>query len=79
VFDALKHGVRKVDMLHAFARYRSAFEVGDGMMMFVGPATTGQVDLEVGVVETDDGSGDILIVHAMRARPKFLNPNRRRR
>lgn len=35
---------------------------------FIGPSTTGE-PLEVGVVQDEDGAA---VIHAMRARPKFL-------
>jgi hypothetical protein len=36
--------------------------------MFIGPATNGE-PLEIGVVTDDEGTA---VIHAMRARPKFL-------
>jgi hypothetical protein len=36
--------------------------------MFIGPSTAGE-PLEVGVVTDDEGTS---VIHAMRARPKFL-------
>jgi hypothetical protein len=36
--------------------------------MFIGPSCAGE-PLEIGVVTDDDGTA---IIHAMRARPKFL-------
>ncbi len=36
--------------------------------MFIGPSNAG-APLEVGVVSDDDGTA---VIHAMRARPKFL-------
>jgi hypothetical protein len=44
------------------------YDLGEGLVMYVGPARSGDL-LEVGVVE---GHGEIAIVHAMRARTRFL-------
>ncbi len=49
-------------MLHAFRSHLKAFETNDpDVTMFIGPSLSGDL-LEVGVA----------IIHAMRARPKFL-------
>ena len=46
-----------------------AFETDDdAVTMFIGPSTSAE-PLEVGVVTDDDGTA---VIHAMRARPKFL-------
>lgn len=56
------------DAQHAWAFAVDAYTVAAGMMMYIGPDRAG-VMLEVGVVEWH---GDLAIVHAMPARPKFL-------
>lgn len=67
--SARKHGVSDDDALHAFHNHWKAFETSDAdVMMFVGPARNGE-PLEVGVVIDAEG---VAIIHAMRARPKFL-------
>jgi hypothetical protein len=67
--SARKHGVANEDMVHAFRNHWKAYETGDAdVTMFIGPARSGD-PLEVGVVVDDDG---VAIIHAMRARPKFL-------
>lgn len=66
--SAGRHGVRDSDALHAWAFAVDAYEVGAGMVMYVGPAESGEL-LEVGVVEWHDA---LAIVHAMPAREKFL-------
>ncbi len=67
--SARKHGVTDDDMVHAFRNHWKAYETDDpGVAMFIGPARSGE-PLEVGVVVDDDG---VAIIHAMRARPKFL-------
>lgn len=66
--SASRHGIHGDDALHAWAFALDAFELEHGMVMYVGPATTGDL-LEVGVVEWH---GTLAIVHAMPAREKFL-------
>lgn len=67
--SARKHGVMDDDMIHAFRNHWKAYETDDpDVTMFIGPARSGD-PLEVGVVIDDDG---VAIIHAMRARPKFL-------
>lgn len=67
--SASRHGVTDEDMLHAFRNHLKAFETNDpDVTMFIGPSLSGDL-LEVGVVI--DGEG-VAIIHAMRARPKFL-------
>jgi hypothetical protein len=67
--SARKHGVTDIDLVHAFRNHWKAFETDDpDVTMFIGPARSGD-PLEIGVVVDDDG---VAIIHAMRARPKFL-------
>ena len=69
--SAYKHGFGSGDILHAFRNaIRSELVRDDGFLMLVGPDQAGNL-LEVGVVETDEGP---LIVHAMEARSKYLQP-----
>ena len=57
------------DMLHALRHHRRAFETDDpAVSMFIGPSREGE-PLEVGVVSDDNGSA---VIHAMKARKKFL-------
>ncbi len=68
--SARKHGVTDEDIVHAVRNHWRAFETDDpAVTLYIGPATTAE-PLEVGVVEDDDGAAAI---HAMPARPKFLN------
>lgn len=67
--SARKWRVADADMLHAYRNSIRTFDVGDGMTMFIGPNPTAHQLLEIGVVEGVDGE---VIVHAMKARPKFL-------
>jgi hypothetical protein len=67
--SARKHGVPDEDMLHALRHHWRAFETGDpAVTMFIGPSRTAE-PLEVGVVSDEEGTA---VIHAMRARGKFL-------
>jgi hypothetical protein len=56
-------------MIHAVRHHWRAFETDDdAVTMFIGPARDGE-PLEVGVVLDNDG---VAVIHAMRARAKFL-------
>ena len=66
--SAHRHGISDADMLHAVRNVMSSYDLDDGFTMFVGPGANGEL-LEVGLVESDDGP---VIVHAMKARPKYL-------
>jgi len=63
-----RHGITDSDMLHAFRNPIHIWEMDEGMTMLIGPDRAARL-LEVGVVDGDDGP---VIVHAMRARDKFL-------
>ena len=67
--SARKHGVAEEDMLHALWNAMDAFETDDpAVTMFIGPSRSTQI-LEIGVVVDAEG---VAIIHAMEARPKFL-------
>ena len=67
--SARKHGVPDEDMLHALRHHRRAYETDDpDVTMFIGPSSTAEL-LEIGVVADDEGTA---IIHAMKAREKFL-------
>jgi hypothetical protein len=70
--SARKHGVSDDDMLHALRNPIRVEYMDESFTMFAGPAQDGTL-LEIGVV---DGDPDPVIVHADRARPKYL-PGRR--
>ena len=55
-------------MIHAFNHPILVDDLDDGLTMFVGADTAGNL-LEVGVI---DSSGGPIIIHAMPARPKYL-------
>lgn len=66
--SATRHGVDAPDALHAWAYAIDAFMLADGLVMYIGPDRAGTF-LEVGLV---DWYGELAIVHAMPARPRFL-------
>jgi hypothetical protein len=66
--SARRHGIDDLDMLHAYRNPILVNYLGDDLTMLIGPARDG-TPLEVGVADSEDGP---VIVHAMRARPKFL-------
>lgn len=66
--SARKHGIRDDDMIHAFNHPMLADDLDDGLTMFVGADTAGNL-LEVGAIDSSDGP---VIIHAMPARPKYL-------
>jgi hypothetical protein len=71
--SARKHGVADEDMLHAFRNPVRVEYLDEGLTMFIGPRRDGNRLLEVGVV---DGAEGPVIVHADRARPKYLTGGR---
>lgn len=66
--SATRRGVAGEDALHAWAFAIDAYDLGDGLVMDVGPDRAGNL-LEVGVVDWHDA---LAVVHAMRARPQLL-------
>lgn len=66
--SALKHGLDEDQILHAYRHPIRAWDLGDGFTMLIG-ANQAAIVLEVGYVQ---GNTVIVIVHAMRAREKFL-------
>jgi len=66
--SATRHGVADEDALHAWAFAVDAYDVREGMVMYIGPDRAGNL-LEIGVVGWHN---EVAIVHAMRARSKFL-------
>ena len=65
--SARRHAVSDDDMLHAYRNPIRVFDLDD-LVMLVGPGETTRI-LEIGVAHAD---GIDFIVHAMAARPKFL-------
>jgi hypothetical protein len=66
--SARRHGIADEDMLHTVRNAIATEDLGDGLTMFIGPATDATL-LEVGVVDGEDGP---VIVHAMVARRRYL-------
>ena len=65
--SARKHGIDDQDMLHAYRNPIRVFD-RDDLTMLIGPDQAAGL-LEIGVAEAE---GVEFIVHAMAARPKFL-------
>ena len=71
--SARKRGIPDSEIEHAWRNpARVIGEQEDGMVIVIGPDTSGRL-LELGVVESRDLPGILLIAHAMPARTKFLN------
>jgi hypothetical protein len=66
--SALKHDLGEEEILHAFRNPVRVWDLSDGFTMIVGPDAAA-IFLEVGYI---DGDTAVVIVHAMRAREKFL-------
>jgi hypothetical protein len=66
--SARRHGLHDAEILHAFDHPIAVEYLEDGLVMFVGPDRAGNL-LEVGVADSPTGP---VIVHAMRARRKYL-------
>ena len=60
--------IDEVDILHAYRNPIRVWNLGDGFTMMIG-AGQAAIILEIGYI---DGVEAIVIVHAMRAREKFL-------
>lgn len=65
--SARRHGIDDEDMLHAYRNPIRVFDL-DELTMLIGPDRASGL-LEIGVAEAE---GVEFIVHAMAARPKFL-------
>ena len=66
--SASRHGITEVGALHAWTFAIDVYDIGGGMVMYIGPDRAGNLT-EVGVVDWHD---DIAIVHTVRARPRYL-------
>ncbi len=66
--SALGPGLTEDEILHAYRNPLRAWDLGDGFTMIVGP-NQAALFLEVGYVQ---GSTAFVIVHATRARERFL-------
>ena len=70
--SARKHDIADDDMRHALRNPIRVDYLDEGLTMFVGPRPDGDL-LEIGVVDGDHGP---VIVHAARARAKYLRGGR---
>lgn len=66
--SARKRGASDEDILQAYANPIRVFDIDEGFTMVIG-ANLAAIIYEIGVV---DGVSAAVIVHAMRAREKFL-------
>jgi hypothetical protein len=66
--SARKHGIHDDDMIHAFNHPILVDDLDDGLTIFVGADTAGNL-LEVGVIDSSDGP---IVIHAMPARSKYV-------
>ena len=66
--SALKHGISREDILHAFRNPIRIFELDENLYMIIG-ANQAAIILEVGV---SIDSNRQIIIHAMNARSRFL-------
>lgn len=66
--SARRHGVSDKDILHAYSNPIRIFELDEGLTMIIG-ANQAAIIYEIGVV---DGVPAPVIVHAMKARDRFL-------
>lgn len=66
--SAFKHGLAEAEILHAYRNPIRVWDLGDGFTMVIG-ANAAAVMLEIGYVQGDTA---VVIVHALRAREKFL-------
>ncbi len=66
--SAFKHGLTEDEILHAYRSPMRGWDLGDGFTMIIG-ANQAALILEVGYIQ---GTTAVVIVHAMRARERFL-------
>lgn len=64
----LKHGLDEEEVVHAYRNPLRIWDLGEGFTMIIGP-NQAAIFLEVGYIQ---GQQAHVIVHAMRAREKFL-------
>lgn len=67
--SARKHGIADEDTLHAYRQFIDVWQLRDDFTMRIGADRVGRL-IEVGVVVDDDG--EVVIIHSMPARAKFL-------
>lgn len=67
--SAHRHGIGIADILHAYRRPDVVVLERENFDMLIGPGTDG-LPVEIGVLYDPDHDVD-MIIHAMRARPKY--------
>lgn len=67
-WTARRHGLGDDEILHAYHNPIRVWDLGEGFTMVVG-ANAAAITLEIGFVQGDTA---VVIVHAMRARRKYL-------
>ena len=72
--SAHRHGIADDDIRHALDNAIHIWELDDGIDMNIGPAHDGTL-LEIGLAVDD--AGQLIVVHAMKARPKYLRRKKR--
>ena len=65
--SARKHGIHDDNVIHAFNHPILVDDLDDGLTMFVGADTAGNL-LEFGAIDSSDGP---IVIRAMPARPKY--------
>ena len=68
---AYKHGIKKVDILHAHRNFIEVRTHAKDGLVYIGPAENGTL-LELGIVKIEN---EWSIVHAMRLRKGFVKSN----
>ena len=71
--SAHRHGIADDDIRHALHNAIHIWELDDGIDIYIGPAYDGTL-LEIGLAVAD--AGQLIVVHAMKARPKYLRRKR---
>jgi hypothetical protein len=74
--SAKRHRISRERARYVLDHHVWAFDVGDGMTLYLGP-DHGGIDLEVGTVRARDGAG-VYVVHVMKVRPEFEDEYRSR-
>ena len=66
--SAFKHGLAEAEILHAYRNPIRVWVLGEGFTLMIGPSPAA-IMLEIGYIQGDTA---VVVVHAMRARAKFL-------
>ena len=71
--SAAKHRINAIRVQYVLEHHVWTFDVDNGVTLLLGPDRQG-VDLEVGTRKRGD---DVLVIHAIKVRPQFLDEYRR--